>query len=147
MEHSGMLYAFMTEKSVEMYQQLFKMISDPQRHGLEVHIKYFLTEFESAISTAAQSQFPDILVFYCYFHFVNSQLKRIRTLSLWDEYNKPEYKKLIRQLFALPMLPPALIVVAFKAVCGPGVPIRCSNGSATTISMDGTSLQTGRCIC
>lgn len=119
----GMLYAFMTGKSIQMYQQLFKMISDlAQRHGFEVHIKYFLTDFESAISTAAQSQFPHILLYYCFFHFDNTLLKQIRTLGLWDEYCKPENKRLIRLLFALPMLPPGLITIAFGAIHEQGIP-------------------------
>lgn len=119
----GFVYILLTGKSVQVYQQMFKMISDlAMRYGFIMKLKHLLTDFESAIATAAQSQFPHILTYNCYFHYSQSQLKRVRTLGLWNEYNKPESKMWIQLLLVLPMLPPVLIPPAFQAICDQVMP-------------------------
>lgn len=62
----GMIYIVLTGKSMQVYQQMFKLISDLARgFGFTISLEIILTDFETAIGTAAVSQFPHAMPEQC----------------------------------------------------------------------------------
>lgn len=113
----GFLYILLTGKSLGVYQQLFKLICDiAQSYEYEIKLEYFLSDFELAISKAAAIQFPHIATFFCFFHYAQSMMKRIKKMGLWESFKVPQIRRWIELLFVLPLLPPTEIATTFDAI-------------------------------
>lgn len=121
----GMLNVMLTGKSIRVYQQMFKMISDlANAFNCNIVLEILLSDFQTAIGTAATSQFPHILTFFCFFHFAQSVVKRIGILGLKAELKDINNRKWLNLILALPMLPPSMISVAFDKICQQEIPTK-----------------------
>lgn len=110
----AMIYILLCGKSLPVYQQVFKLISDLARNfKYKINLEFFLSDFELAIGKAAAIQFPNVATFYCYFHMVQSLIKRIKSMGLWQSFQVPQVRRWIELLFVLPLMPPTEISPTF----------------------------------
>ena len=110
-----LVYALMTNKSEELYRQLFQYLIDfAEENDIELKPCTILTDFEQAAINASHREFPNIRNKGCFFHLGQNGWRKIQEFGLTTQYGDDEHLNLmIRHLFALAFLPPVEIPDAF----------------------------------
>lgn len=113
-----MIYALMTSKSEECYNELFhEVITLSEEANQVLSPPLILTDFEKAAINATQSEFPDSINKGCFFHLCQNFWKKIQALGLAIEYgNNEDFSIKLRHITALAFLPPSEIPDAFDQI-------------------------------
>ena len=113
----GFLWILMTGKLIELYRQVFILITKlATEAGFVFNVKHFLSDFESASGTAFQQIFPDAKLHYSYFDFVQNQIKFLNKNGFPTQLQEPPVVDVRNQVSALAYLPPSKIRAAFEAI-------------------------------
>ncbi len=68
-----LVYALMTNKSEELYKQLFQDLIDfAKENDIELNPLTIITDFEQVAINASYSEFPEVRNKECFFHLVQS---------------------------------------------------------------------------
>ena len=105
----------MTNKSEELYKQLFQNLIDfAEENDIELNLSTIITDFEQAAINASYSKFPEVRNKGCFFHLAQSGWRKIQEFGLATQYDTDEHLSLmLRHLFALAFLPSDEIPTAF----------------------------------
>lgn len=79
------VYAFLTSKSAALYRHLIRLIRDfvnDNLPGYNFSPPNFMCDFERAMITTLENEFPQAEIHGCYFHFCNSILRFVRLSGL-----------------------------------------------------------------
>lgn len=108
--------ALMTNRTVADYRRVLFVIRREVRRVSRHRWRptNMTCDFEQAIISAVGTEFPNIEIGGCYFHFTNNMWKHVQDLGLARAYRQDEQlKKVIRKLMALGYLPRALVRMNF----------------------------------
>lgn len=110
-----LVYALMTSKSEQCYEQLFEgLISICDDYGYELLPKCIINDFEKAAINAVSNIFPECEQTGCFFHLGQSIWRKIQSSGLATHYgNDIEFALKLRCLWSLAFLPPEQIPDAF----------------------------------
>ena len=113
-----MVYALMTGKSEECYNQLFQELIDlGEEADFILNPPLILTDFEQAAINATKNQFPESIHKCCFFHLCQNVWKKIQASGLAIEYGSDEdFSITLRHLTALAFLPSSEIPDAFDQI-------------------------------
>ncbi|XP_053594444.1 uncharacterized protein LOC128667616 [Microplitis demolitor] len=109
-------WSIMTNKSEECYLRVFNFIKEKFP---SFNPKTYMSDFEIGMHNAVETAFPDIDANHCYFHYAQAINKNARDLGLINKTTikvttHPEIYVTIKQLIALALLPPKLIISTFN---------------------------------
>ena len=112
-----LLYTLLANKSEKTYLKLFKMFEDvPNFEPVEVTV-----DFELACVNAILTIWPNVSIFFCWFHYSQNLWKNIQSKQLAKDYVKdPVVRKLFKYLNFLPFVPSKDVVKAFKEIVALG---------------------------
>ena len=95
------IHCLMTSKSQELYRQN----NIPQFKPL-----ISMSDWEPAARNAFHEIYPDIKIYGCWFHYTQRIWARTQKLGLSQTFrNNLQFTKYVKQLMAIPFLPPSLI--------------------------------------
>ncbi len=110
-----LVYALMTNKSEELYKQLFQNLIDfAEENDIELNPSTIIIDFEQAVINALCSEFPEVRNKGCFFHLAQSGWRKIQEFGLTIQYGTDEHLSLMLcHLFALAFLLPDKILTIF----------------------------------
>ncbi|KAL4143748.1 hypothetical protein QTP88_006039 [Uroleucon formosanum] len=110
-----LVYALMTSKSEQCYEQLFEgLISICDDYGYVLLPKCIINDFEKAAINAVSNIFPECEQTGCFSHLGQSIWRKIQSSGLATHYgNDIEFALKLRCLWSLAFLPPEQIPDAF----------------------------------
>ncbi|XP_078326514.1 uncharacterized protein LOC144622949 isoform X1 [Crassostrea virginica] len=112
MKQVPLVFCFMSRKRKEDYYQILRAI-DRLLPG-EISLQGFVVDFESAVWGAIQDRFPWAVIQGCVFHWTQALYRKVQELGLQRAYNeKGDVHRFLRQVMALPFLPPEHIEPVF----------------------------------
>ncbi|VDI70866.1 Hypothetical predicted protein [Mytilus galloprovincialis] len=108
-----LVFALMTDRNVANYRQIlghlkrrYSRLTNNQLTPTNI-----ISDFETAIMTAAHTDFPNSRIMGCFFHFCKSVWRRVQKEGLRRSYNRSaRLKRCIRKLMAIAYLPVAAVV-------------------------------------
>lgn len=109
--------ALISDKTIATYRQVFQVLKRKIREitGHRWRPRRAISDFEQAIITAFETEFPDARLWGCYFHFSQSLWRRIQELGLSAAYRNDRHLKLnLRKVMALGFIPLALVRLNFE---------------------------------
>jgi hypothetical protein len=107
-----LVYCLLTNKSELLYLELFKNVFNWTNKEI---LKYVIGDFEIAIKNAIHSIKPNVLFFYCYFHFCQTLYRKIVQFGFKNEYkNDGEVNSFFKCMTALPFVPPGKVFEEFS---------------------------------
>ena len=99
-------YRFIWRRLKREYRRLTNTALSPTR---------IISDFDTSIKTAAETEFPDAIVSGCFFHFIQNIYRQVMKLGLTRSYeNNASARLLIRKLMALAFLPSQLVDFNFS---------------------------------
>ena len=109
--------ALMTNCTIGHYRQVLQRIKSGvrrvTRHDWEPTA--VVMDFEQALLSAVETEFPDTVAEGCYFNFNQSLWRHIKELRLAREYRRDErLKQLLRKVMSIGFLPTALVQNNFQ---------------------------------
>ena len=107
----------MLHKDTGSYRQVIQALKLAVRHvsGHRWRPTTVVLDFELASINAFQTEFPNIEVKGCYFHFNQSLWKHVQSLGIVRAYrNDRRVKKLIKKIMALAFLPLAVLRINYQ---------------------------------
>ena len=114
-----MVYALMTSKSKENYEQLFQELNNFSEEATNQILEppVIITDFEQAVINVVQIEFPDSIHKGCFFHLCQNFWRKIQALGLAIEYGESEdFSNKLRLITALAFLQPSEIPSAFDQI-------------------------------
>ncbi|CAG2202049.1 unnamed protein product [Mytilus edulis] len=107
-----LVFALMTDRNVANYRQIlghlkrrYSRLTNNQLTPTNI-----ISDFETAIMTAAHTDFPNSRIMGCFFHFCKSVWRRVQKEGLRRSYNRSaRLKRCIRKLMAIAYLPVAVV--------------------------------------
>lgn len=97
-----LLFVYSESRNKNMYMKLFEYM----KNELKIDLYKFMSDFEIAVRISVKHFYPNALIVGCWFHFINSLLKRIKKLGLQKLYNKDkQFNQTIRKYIALCFIP------------------------------------------
>ncbi|KAL8603073.1 hypothetical protein ACOMHN_015638 [Nucella lapillus] len=109
----------MERKTVGHYRQVFQALKAAIRRVTHHRLRPALVvcDFEQALHTAVDTEFPGVNVGGCYFHFNQSLWRRLQHLGLAGPYHENDrLAGVVRKIMALGYLPVALVKLNFNAL-------------------------------
>jgi MULE transposase domain len=112
-------FCMLSSKTTALYREMFQQL---QRHvrritGNDLAPGRAICDFEIALMTAIQSEFPDTTVHGCFFHFCQSLWRKVQELGLATLCTQNRsVKKVIRKVMSLGYLPTALVRMTFNLI-------------------------------
>lgn len=108
-------FVFMTGKTEEQYQQVFRAINNllPQFDPSGA-----MCDFETGLRSAFQEVYPLARLSGCWFHFSQNIIKKIRKLGLMRAYvaNEDSIMEAVLMIISLPILPAAYIPIGLTFI-------------------------------
>ena len=84
--------------------QIFKM--ELQRKNLQLTVTEVVCDFELGFKSAIETDFPQVRLWGCYFHFTKALLKKMKDLRLFIHYrDDPLLNGFLIKIFAIGYLP------------------------------------------
>ena len=123
-EGMALAWALLPNKTTDTYVEMFTALRDALvvKFGHIGKVAYFLTDFEQAAINSIQTVFHDTVVKGCSFHFRQAVIRRVNQEGLQRSYNTggdPAIRGWIREILALPLLPPFAIPYAWQRLRSP----------------------------
>ncbi|CAG8768537.1 26790_t:CDS:2, partial [Dentiscutata erythropus] len=111
----SLVYVLMTNKSEELYQQLFQYLNEiAEENNIVLSLSIVITDFERASINASHNEFPGVTNKCCFFHLGQSGWRKIQKVGLVNQYGDDDNLSIgLQQLFALAFLLPKEIPSAF----------------------------------
>jgi hypothetical protein len=107
-----MVYALLPNKQQNTYNRLFRALIEAKD---QLNPNKILTDFELAILNAIDETFPGVDKKGCFYHFSQSNFRKIQELGLVVRYREdPEFALNCRMFTALAFIPPDLVVETFE---------------------------------
>ena len=106
------IHCLMTSKSQDLYKSILE--------NLNLNVPDFqpsatMSDWEPAPRNAFKQVYPNIKLYGCWFHFTQRIWMKSQKLGLSESFrSNPEVTKYIKQLMAIPFLPPSLISPTFS---------------------------------
>ncbi|XP_062597710.1 uncharacterized protein LOC134259125 [Saccostrea cucullata] len=112
MKQIPLAFCFMSSKRKADYYEVLRTIDHLLPDNISLH--GFVVDFEAAIWRAVQERFPGYVIQGCVFHWTQAVYRKAQELGLQRAYNtRGEVHEFIRQVLALPFLPPEHKVETF----------------------------------
>ncbi|KAL8606197.1 hypothetical protein ACOMHN_053469 [Nucella lapillus] len=113
------VHVLMERKTVGHYRQVFQALKAAVRRVTHHRLRPALVvyDFEEALHTAVETEFPGVNVGGCYFHFNQSLWRRLQHLGLAGPYHENDrLAGVVQKIMALGYLPVALVQLNFNAL-------------------------------
>ncbi|XP_048750365.2 uncharacterized protein LOC125662230 [Ostrea edulis] len=112
MKQVPLVFCFMSRKRKEDYYEILRAID--RLLPRQISLQGFVVDFESAMWRAIQDRFPWAVIQGCVFHWTQALYRKVQELGLQRAYNeKGDVHRFVRQVMALPFLPPEHIEPVF----------------------------------
>jgi len=111
--------ALRSDKTIGSYRQVFRCIKRQIRQvtGENLRPRFAISDFEQALITAMETEFPMTRLRGCYFHFTQSLWRKVQELGLAGAYRlNADLKANIRKTFAMGYLPIQIVRMNFEAL-------------------------------
>ena len=107
--------AVMGQRQIGNYRQILQVVKRRIRQlGSRWRPRLMICDFEQALISSLETEFPNAEVRGCYFHFLQNLWKHVQTLGLSIPYGtNRELKKLIRKIMSIGYLPSAIVRMNF----------------------------------
>ncbi|XP_072377879.1 uncharacterized protein [Diabrotica undecimpunctata] len=106
------VFALLTNKTQETYTRVFQQLKvlNPALRPLTI-----MMDFERAAMNAAQTEFPNVRIRGCFFHFSQCMWRHIQSAGLQRRYiENPDFALHLRQLTALAFVPDNHVVRVYE---------------------------------
>ena len=111
--------AFLSDKTIGSYRQVFQVVND-EIHNLTGNNwipTNCIADFELAIITAFETEFPNCNIYGCFFHYCKSIWRHIKGLGLMRGYRQDNrLKRCLKKIMSLGFLPLALLRMNYAAL-------------------------------
>ena len=111
--------ALLSDKTIGSYRQVFQVVND-EIHNLTGNNwipTNCIADFELAIITAFETEFPNCNIYGCYFHYCKSIWRHIQGLGLMRGYRQDNrLKRCLKKMMSLGFLPLALLHMNYDAL-------------------------------
>ena len=115
------IHCLMTSKSQDLYRSILENL---RIKAPDFHPSASMSDWEPAARNAFKQIYPDIKLYGCWFHFTQRIWLKTQKLGLSESFkSNPEVTKYIRQLMAIPFLPPPLLSPTFNFLQMPSLEI------------------------
>ena len=109
----------MGSRQVGNYRQIFSILKRKIRDltGERFRPRTIVADFEQALISSLETEFPRSKVAGCYFHYTQNLWKRLRTLGLYLPYKRNRrLRRLVRSVMSIGYLPSALVRMNFHSL-------------------------------
>ncbi|XP_057335727.1 uncharacterized protein LOC130674419 [Microplitis mediator] len=105
----------MSNKGKDCYSKIFEFIKS---HFPSFNPESYMSDFEIGLHNAVEAAFPGIVAKHCYFHYAQAIIKKSNELglinkSLTTPSSDPDIYAVVKQLIALALLPPGLVLLTY----------------------------------
>ena len=111
--------ALLSDKTIGSYRQVFQVVND-EIHNLTGNNwipTNCIADFELAIITAFEIEFPNCNIYGCYFHYCKTSWRHIQSLGLMRGYRQDNrLKRCLKKIMSLGFLPLALLRMNYDAL-------------------------------
>ena len=107
-----LVFVLMHDRQIGTYRQVFSHIKRKFNRltGNQLQPTNIITDFETGLITAAETEFPQARMYGCFFHFCRSLWRKCQTEGLTRAYERGNrLKKFIRKIMAIAYLPVAVV--------------------------------------
>ncbi|XP_030745880.1 uncharacterized protein LOC115874745 [Sitophilus oryzae] len=115
MDHAfPIVHIFMERKTKRLYDAVFAYLLTTFPNFVNETV---ITDYEVALIDSLRASYPQASLRGCFFHFCQAVLRKAKMLGVHRQINDNENGRiLLRKYFALPLLPPNMIVRAFESL-------------------------------
>ena len=97
-----LVFEFLEGKTTHYYRRLFEIIK--QKIGENFNIlnwsaEKIISDFETCLISAVQTEFPNAVLWGCYFHFTQVIFRRVQILGLQMAHRRDEQVKMLFRIF------------------------------------------------
>ena len=82
-----LFFVYSESRNKNMYMKVFEYM----KNVMKIDMHKFMSDYEVAVRSAARYYYPDSILVGCWFHFIDSLIKRIKKLGLQKMYNKEKH--------------------------------------------------------
>ena len=108
------IYAFLSSKNRQTYEKMWQMITDIRPN---ISPTSCTMDFEIAAHDAMRTAFPNINIYGCYFHFVQSIWRKVQDLGLRHHYIIDEdFRMSVKMLAAIAFVQAPNVSDAFESL-------------------------------
>ena len=105
-------YILIPNETEMTYLEMFKNL----KNKFEFQQRFFTMDFNKASCKALKKIFPNIYIIKCFFHYVKSLFKHIKSLGLFKNNNKENVLELLYNLKVLSFIEPKYIPSLYKKI-------------------------------
>ena len=102
-----LVWVLLKNKTTGIYQRMLEILRRQLRkRNKNLPVKEIICDFELGFKNAVETDFPQVRIRGCYFHFTKALLKRIKEIGLFNNYrNDPLLNAFLRKIMAVGFLP------------------------------------------
>ncbi|CAC5369481.1 DMBT1 [Mytilus coruscus] len=111
------VYALMTDKHIGSYRQIMRHIKRRYRRltNNDLSPQNIVSDFETGMITAAETEFPQARMCGCFFHFCRSIWRRLQKEGLQNAFDRRlALRRCVRKMMAIAYLPLAVVRQNFQ---------------------------------
>lgn len=111
------VYALMTDKHIGSYRQIMRHIKRRYRRltNNDLSPQNIVSDFETGMITAAETEIPQARMCGCFFHFCRSIWRRLQKEGLRNAFNRRlALRRCVRKMMAIAYLPLAVVRQNFQ---------------------------------